>query len=181
MEYIKLTRCDFCYTPFMFLTKHLASKTPRLQTVLRPRKCPVLASRLHTISPLVSRAHTHIPRASFHRTCIQREESQTTTVADPSHSDLHYHLIPAPNPLSNSLDAFALTFLSSPPARLDSRTILGWLPAQSMLAESDSAGLNDFKENCTPASSLSNSLFSHLLLSFIPWSTSRSNQKCISR
>jgi len=127
----------------MFLTKHVASRTFRLQRLLQPRRCLLLTSRLHTL-PAVSRVYTR--RALFHHTTLQRKEAPTT-LADPAHSDLHYHLIPAPNPLSNSLDAFALTFLPTPPAHSDSRTILGWLPAQSMRSESDSAGLNDFKEN----------------------------------
>lgn len=84
-----------------------------------------------------------------HRTC-QRHPYSTSipsnaSLTDPTRPDLHYHLVDPPTPLSSSIPAFALSFLSSPPPT-NSSTVIGWLPAAAT-GNDDEAGLNDFKEN----------------------------------
>jgi hypothetical protein len=134
-----------------------------LQTAaLRARPCPIAPRsapifRFHfsvnsscqtsSIAPLVARNGTR------RRTTLQPYtraplSSQSTSFPDPSRPDLFYHLVDPPTPFSSSAPAFALSFLSSPPAASDSRTIIGWLPAQSKGSD-EGAGLNDFKENRT--------------------------------
>jgi len=80
---------------------------------------------------------------------------------DPNRSDLFYHVVNPPTPLSKSLPAFALSFLNHTPPRVDSSTVLGWLPAETYMTDSPdtpgmdhahqtketSAGLRDFVEN----------------------------------
>ncbi|KAJ7151458.1 hypothetical protein C8R43DRAFT_1005251 [Mycena crocata] len=71
--------------------------------------------------------------------------SSSTSFADPTRADLHYHLVDPPTPLSSNLPAFALSFLPSPPST-STRTVVGWLPAATAGSD-DEAGLNDFREN----------------------------------
>ncbi|KAF8653688.1 hypothetical protein AX16_003838 [Volvariella volvacea WC 439] len=88
----------------------------------------------------------------------------STSFSDPSRPDLFYHLLEPPTPLpasSSHLPAFAISFLPGSPPRKDSKTIIGWLPAQTSAAaqsehmegslpeevEAEGAGLNDFREN----------------------------------
>lgn len=80
---------------------------------------------------------------------------------DPNRRDLFYHVVNPPTPLSKSLPAFALSFLRHTPPRVDSSTILGWLPAETYMTDSpdtpgmdhahqtkeSAAGLRDFIEN----------------------------------
>lgn len=74
------------------------------------------------------------------------QNNTPTTFTDPARSDLFYHLVPPPNPLSSVRPAFAVSFLESPPPSSKSSTVLGWLPAEAPGKE-DEAGLNDFEEN----------------------------------
>ncbi|KAF8814687.1 hypothetical protein BYT27DRAFT_7229259 [Phlegmacium glaucopus] len=78
---------------------------------------------------------------------------------DPNRPDLFYHVVNPPTPLSKYLPAFALSFLNHTPPRVDSSTVLGWLPAETYMTDSPdtpdhphqtketSAGLRDFVEN----------------------------------
>ncbi|KAF9467162.1 hypothetical protein BDZ94DRAFT_1249729 [Collybia nuda] len=86
------------------------------------------------------------PRTTLHPTSRAPLSSQSTSFADPNRPDLFYHLVDPPTPSSSSSPSFAVSFLSSPPSTSDSRTIIGWLPAQSRRSD-EGAGLNDFKEN----------------------------------
>ncbi|KAF9011889.1 hypothetical protein BDQ17DRAFT_1396930 [Cyathus striatus] len=80
-----------------------------------------------------------------------------TSFPDPSRPDLYYHFLDPPTPLSASLPAFALSFLSEPPNYPESPVVVGWLPATYEadyskeddlgLEKQQDAGLNDFKEN----------------------------------
>ena len=89
--------------------------------------------------------------------------SQVTDIVfpDPNRSDLFYHVVNPPTPLSKSLPAFAISFLHQSPPRVDSSTVLGWLPAETYMTDSPdtpamdhahqnketSAGLRDFVGN----------------------------------
>jgi hypothetical protein len=77
---------------------------------------------------------------------------------DPNRPDLFYHVVNPPTPLSKSLPAYALSFLNHTPPRVDSSTVLGWLPAETYMTDSPdmdhvhqtretSAGLRDFVSN----------------------------------
>ena len=99
-----------------------------------------------------------IPHMSFtyHRQILQRTMSnfqcrcytsdESAPMTDPSRPDLFYHVLSPPTPISRSLPAFGLSFISKPPPSVDSSAIIGWLPAVSK-GEEQEAGLNDFKEN----------------------------------
>ncbi|KIM92261.1 hypothetical protein PILCRDRAFT_810317 [Piloderma croceum F 1598] len=76
--------------------------------------------------------------------CYSSDES--APMVDPNRPDLFYHLLAPPTPMSSSLPAFGLSFISKPPYSADSSVIIGWLPAASE-GEGQEAGLNDFKEN----------------------------------
>jgi hypothetical protein len=91
--------------------------------------------------------------ARFHRSCQRSnsfypgpESPGQTSFSDPERSDLYYHLVDPPTPVSASQPAFALSFLSTRPKTADSSAIIGWLPAVSGQGQQE-AGLNDFKEN----------------------------------
>jgi hypothetical protein len=72
---------------------------------------------------------------------------QSAPITDPSRPELFYHILSPPTPISPSLPAYGLSFISTPPPSVDSSTIIGWLPAVSQ-DEGQEASLNDFKENC---------------------------------
>ena len=89
--------------------------------------------------------------------------SQMTDIVfpDPNRPDLFYHVVNPPTPISKSLPAFAISFLQHSPPRVDSSTVLGWLPAETYMTDSPdtpgmdhahqsketSAGLRDFVGN----------------------------------
>ncbi|KAJ7747893.1 hypothetical protein DFH07DRAFT_830486 [Mycena maculata] len=115
-----------------------------------PRVCFFRVPRISTSS--LSRAlcpTRHVPppvqvnrqRHSYSTSCVP----PSTSFADPTRPDLHYHLVDPPTPLSSRLPAFALSFLPSPPST-GSSTVVGWLPAATATDNAE-AGLNDFKEN----------------------------------
>jgi len=80
---------------------------------------------------------------------------------DPNRPDLFYHVVNPPTPISKSLPAFAISFLHHSPPRVDSSTVLGWLPAETYMTDSpntpgmdhahqnkeSSTGLRDFVGN----------------------------------
>ncbi len=69
-----------------------------------------------------------------------------TSFPDPDRPDLFYHLFSPPTPLSSTSPVFAVSLLSEPPALAESKTVLGWLPAEAP-GEEGEAGLNDFVQN----------------------------------
>lgn len=89
--------------------------------------------------------------------------SQMTDIVfpDPNRPDLFYHVVDPPTPISKSLPAFSISFLQHSPPRVDSSTVLGWLPAETYMTDSPdtlgmdhahqkketSAGLRDFVGN----------------------------------
>ena len=88
--------------------------------------------------------------------------SQMTDIVfpDPNRPDLFYHVVNPPTPLSKSLPAFAISFLHHSPPRVDSSTVLGWLPAETYMTDTpgmdhhhahqnkeSSSGLRDFVGN----------------------------------
>ena len=70
-------------------------------------------------------------------------------IPDPNRSDLFYHVVNPPTPLSKTLPAFAISFLHHSPPRLDSSTVLGWLPAETYMTGSPDA---DYQNKETSAS-----------------------------
>ena len=85
------------------------------------------------------------------RHCRSIQSSSTTlhpnSFQDSERADLFYHLLlTPPSSLSSSVPVFAVSFLPEPPASAYSKTVIGWLPAETPGAE-DEAGLNDFKQN----------------------------------
>ncbi|KAF7798190.1 hypothetical protein EIP86_009407 [Pleurotus ostreatoroseus] len=97
----------------------------------------------------------HLKLATFHgfwrsssRTFVTRTDNDLspTTFPDPDRPDLFYHLFEPPSPLSQDIPIFALSFLSTKPAAVDSCAVIGWLPAATA-GEEGGAGLNDFREN----------------------------------
>ncbi|KAI0050281.1 hypothetical protein FA95DRAFT_1555789 [Auriscalpium vulgare] len=104
--------------------------------------------------PSISLRHARLPphapltyvRAFTSTSNLREEEDSQTTFSDPSRSELFYHLVPPPTPLSRTHPVFAVSLLPHAPPRPDSSTVLGWLPAETPGNE-DQAGLNDFKEN----------------------------------
>ncbi|KAF5310560.1 hypothetical protein D9619_007869 [Psilocybe cf. subviscida] len=78
-----------------------------------------------------------------------------TMFPDPNRPDLFYHLVNAPTPVSQTLPAYAISFLKETPPSVNSAIILGWLPAQTHASRSEggsgakeqTSALNDFKEN----------------------------------
>lgn len=66
---------------------------------------------------------------------------------EPTRPGVFYHIVQAPNPLSRTQPAFALSFLPTPPKSTASSTIVGFLPAEEGNASDEGLGLHDFKEN----------------------------------
>jgi len=83
-------------------------------------------------------------KLKWRQRCYSSDDSAPMT--DPSRPDLFYHVLSPPTPISSSLPAFGLSYVSKPPPSADSSAIIGWLPAASK-GEGQEAGLNDFKEN----------------------------------
>ncbi|KAJ6591057.1 hypothetical protein DFH09DRAFT_1138443 [Mycena vulgaris] len=115
------------------------------------RAAAVRSRVLPVNAPCLSSSASFVPTrryVSSHRHAPRQQHSYSTSntsFTDLTRPDLHYHLVDPPTPLSSSLPAFALSFLSSPPSA-SSSTVLGWLPAATT-GNDDAAGLNDFKEN----------------------------------
>ncbi|KAJ7130232.1 hypothetical protein C8R44DRAFT_905566 [Mycena epipterygia] len=97
-------------------------------------------------SPVARRSTRYVvPHRTRQRHPYSTSTPSNASLTDPARPDLHYHLVDPPTPVSSSIPAFALSFLSSPPPT-NSSTIIGWLPAAAT-GNDDEAGLNDFKEN----------------------------------
>lgn len=73
-------------------------------------------------------------------------DTPPSTTVDPQRPSLYYHYLSAPNPLSDSFPAYAVSFLDRPPENPYSPAVLGWLVAVSTEAEQE-AVIGDFKEN----------------------------------
>ncbi|KAJ7075110.1 hypothetical protein B0H15DRAFT_867888 [Mycena belliarum] len=102
-------------------------------------------SRARPSSSSLASRHASLCNATRIRQPYSTSSPSKTSFADPSRPDLHYHLVDPPTPLSSSVPAFALSFLSNLPSAT-STTVLGWLPAQTA-GNDEVAGLNDFIEN----------------------------------
>ncbi|KAF7440032.1 hypothetical protein PC9H_000373 [Pleurotus ostreatus] len=55
--------------------------------------------------------------------------STSKIFSDPDRSDLFYHLIQPPNPVSSSNPVYAVSFISTELSLLDSKAVMGWVPA----------------------------------------------------
>lgn len=71
---------------------------------------------------------------------------EPTPITDPSRPGLFYHVLSPPTPISSSIPAFGISFLSTPPPSVESSAIIGWLPAASE-GQGQEVSLGDFKEN----------------------------------
>ena len=83
----------------------------------------------------------------LHPRTISTKPRSPTILVDPSRPSLFYHNLPAPNPISAHLPAYAVSFLNQVPKDAHSPAVLGWLPAASSAECGEEAGLSDFKEN----------------------------------
>ncbi len=132
-------------------TGALVSSTRRAWIRRRPQSAPLssLASHVERLalphSPRHHRQFTSSPPSSG----PSPEIPTSTTFEDPSRKGLFYHLVPPPTPLSDTRSVFALSLLADAPPSSESRTVLGWLPAETPGDDRD-AGLNDFVENRAP-------------------------------
>lgn len=129
------------------------------------RRAPIVA---RLACSYFSQHHSSKPRSTILKTPCQWKiardySSQMTDIfyADPNRADLFYHFVHPPTPLSQSLPAFAVSFLNATPASPDSETVIGWLPAQTYLTDTPdvpgsrqpqqpretTAGLHDFVPN----------------------------------
>lgn len=84
----------------------------------------------------------HLTRSLAHASQVSGPKhrlysTQTTDIVfpDPNRSDLYYHFVNPPTPLSSTLPAFALSFLGTTPPSADSSTVIGWLPAQTYVTD----------------------------------------------
>lgn len=130
------------------------------------RRAPITLARL--ACSYFSQHHSSKPRSTILKATSQwrttrNYSSQMTDIfyADPNRADLFYHFVYPPTPLSQSLPAFAVSFLNATPASPDSETVIGWLPAQTYLTDTPdvpgsrqpqqpretTAGLHDFVPN----------------------------------
>ncbi len=66
--------------------------------------------------------------------------------SDPDRSDLFYHLIQPPNPVSSSNPVYAVSFLSTEISSPDSKAVMGWVPAET----EGEVSLIGFRENGEP-------------------------------
>ena len=115
-------------------------------------------STLSTRRSLYCRKYAGIPYFARTPSCLptipsrsrRPYSSQMTDIVfpDPNRPDLFYHVVNPPTPLSKSLPAFAVSFLHHSPPRVDSSTILGWLPAETYMTDSpDTPGMNHAHQN----------------------------------
>ena len=98
--------------------------------------------------PYFTRTSTCLP--TIPSRCRRPYSSQMTDIVfpDPNRPDLFYHVVNPPTPLSKSLPAFAISFLRHSPPRVDSSTVLGWLPAETYMTDSpDTPGMDHAHQN----------------------------------
>ncbi|KAL4267488.1 hypothetical protein AB1N83_004157 [Pleurotus pulmonarius] len=69
--------------------------------------------------------------------------STSKVFSDPDRSDLFYHLIQPPNPVSSSNPVYAVSFISTEIFSLDSKAVMGWVPAET----EGEVSLIGFREN----------------------------------
>jgi len=108
---------------------------------LPPRIPGFRNSRIYPLSILQASLRTNVDQV---RRWYSSKDSGPIT--DPSRPDLFYHVLSPPTPLSSSIPAFGLSFLSTQPSSGESSAIIGWLPAAAE-GRGQEAGLSDFKEN----------------------------------
>lgn len=108
--------------------------TTTRRRVLTTRSLQTSATLLQHKSTLFNRtplAPTKFPGSPSYPIRHRSSQISDTVFPDPNRPDLFYHLVHAPTPVSNTLPAFALTFLDDSPPTADSSTVIGWLPAQT--------------------------------------------------
>ncbi|KIJ47496.1 hypothetical protein M422DRAFT_163965 [Sphaerobolus stellatus SS14] len=135
----------------------------RLRSLLNKGQCTRRLAYQNYISsyPRIIQHTTHFPSTTRqHSTSSSRQrrpclvnyrtysttESPPTTIQDPQKPSIYYHVLSAPNPLSNELPAYAVSMLDQPPKDAYSPAIMGWLVAASPETDQE-AGIGDFKGN----------------------------------
>ncbi|PCH37399.1 hypothetical protein WOLCODRAFT_84520 [Wolfiporia cocos MD-104 SS10] len=105
---------------------------------------------LHYTKALLNGKHALLPVFVGPRRCFTathiRADPAIASFSEDERPDLYYHLFEPPTSVYSDIPVYALSFLSKPPANVQSATVIGWLPA-SADGSSDEAGLNDFVEN----------------------------------
>ncbi|KAF8962589.1 hypothetical protein BDZ97DRAFT_1104457 [Flammula alnicola] len=153
------------------ILRRKASQTSRtsLKSSLRaPTRRRTFVGKLCQPASSFSRCHSTLfikPTNSIPKAVLRQQNrsysSQTTDIvfSDPNRPDLFYHFVHPPTPLSQSLPAFALSFLDVTPPAADSPVVIGWLPAQTYMTDTpetpgseeepkeQSSGLQDFVVN----------------------------------
>lgn len=96
------------------------------------------------------RRHTCQWALRISKPCVTRPLSLTpstrTVFSDPDRSDLFYHLIQPPNPVSSSNPVYAVSFVSTEIPSPDSKAVMGWVPAGT----EGEVSLIGFRENGEP-------------------------------
>ncbi|GJE86402.1 hypothetical protein PsYK624_024820 [Phanerochaete sordida] len=123
----------------------LAAARPRRSLALSPRLGRAAAPCTPHPQPSL-RPAVHAPPTLLVRSHNQQEARRAHSTAPPSFEDpdrpgLFYHRFAPPG----TPPVFALSFLAERPPRVDSASVLGWLPAAAPAG--GDAGLNDFREN----------------------------------
>lgn len=110
--------------------------TPLLRQSQRPVPAPCISSFTGIIS--LAKFSTSLRRLS--------DDLPPTSFSDPERPGLYYHLFEPPTSVSSTSPVFAISFLPGAPLVAESKTVLGWLPAQTFGGDGE-AGLNDFRQN----------------------------------
>ncbi|KAI0795747.1 hypothetical protein C8Q75DRAFT_712104 [Abortiporus biennis] len=118
---------------------------------ISPSNCRSIRSSISVVTAGSSRRYTtHYQPQGQDSSTPDLQKNQQTSFADPERPDLFYHLFYTPSTSTTNhapTPIFALSFLNETPSRIDSKTIIGWLPAETSTGEEGDAGLNDFQEN----------------------------------
>ncbi|KAJ3482018.1 hypothetical protein NLI96_g7278 [Meripilus lineatus] len=105
---------------------------------LRTRPKRLLRQPPHSLAPPISTPSSSTLRLS--------DDLPPTSFSDPERPGLYYHLFEPPTSVSSTSPVFAISFLPGAPLVAESKTVLGWLPAQTFGGDGE-AGLNDFRQN----------------------------------
>ncbi|KAJ3576803.1 hypothetical protein NP233_g180 [Leucocoprinus birnbaumii] len=125
-----------------------AESIPGLPTIQnRTLSCRVFSRFISTSRSATSFLYSRLtsPTIPTHSTQLRFNSSiphTSQSFPDPSRSDLFYHIVQAPTPISKTLPAYALSFFPQQPPSSASTTIIGWLPAQENLSLPTSSGGN---------------------------------------
>lgn len=144
------------HTRLVKSSTRLQHRTPAylVHTASQQAPTPLPTSRIPKFSriPRIASQNAHCVLRTFSSSSRVQNSSNPTPVEsfpDPDRPDLFYHLFHSPTPISSSTPVYALSFLQQPPKTVQSRTVIGWLPASANVEGEgeDGAGLNDFREN----------------------------------